>query len=320
MNAAGPVSHRDFLGHRGRRPKVEWPGGARVCVSFVLNFEEGAELSIADGDERNEFVYEAVEEVRGAADPCMASHFEYGPRAGFDRILDLLESYGVRATVSTCARAAERAPALIAEAAARGHEIACHGYRWERHAGMDPEREAAIIARTMDSLSRIAGVAPVGWHTRSAASENTRRLLCEHGGFLYDSDAYNDDLPWLVRPAGSPHVVLPYSFDTNDMRFAPGGGFVFGADFARYCADAFDCLRTEGAEHPKMMSVGLHQRIIGRPGRIDGLRRLLDHMTTRGGAWFATRRDIARTWRDLQGLGPWAARPRDVPLDRRDDA
>lgn len=308
MNSTASSQERDFLGYRGREPKVVWPGGARLAVSFVLNFEEGAELSIADGDERNEPVYEVVDEVIGAPDPCMASHYEYGPRAGFERILKLLEAHGVKATVSACARAAERVPDLIVDAVGRGHEIACHGYRWETHAGMDAAHEASVIARTVESLTRIAGKAPVGWHTRSASSVNTRRLLCEHGGFLYDSDAYNDDLPYVVSVAGQPHVVLPYSFDTNDMRFSPGGGFVFAEDFRRYCADAFDWLWSEGAEHPKMMSVGLHQRIIGRPGRIAGLARLLEHMSAKGGVWFATREEIAREWRKLAALPSWTAR------------
>ena len=300
-------AQRDFLGYGDAIPTVNWPGNARIAVSFVLNFEEGAELSISDGDERNEAVYEVVDEVVGAADPCMASHYEYGPRAGFRRIIGVLESFGVKATVSTCARAAERAPDLIANAAARGHEIACHGYRWESHAHMEADREAQIIARTARALTDIAGTAPVGWHTRSAASVNTRRLLCEHGGFLYDSDAYNDDLPYVVTQSGRPHVVLPYSFDTNDMRFSPGGGFVFGSDFARYCGDAFDWLRAEGETTPKMMSVGLHQRIIGRPGRIAGLQALLKHMSEQGDVWFATRAEIARFWRDRMGLPEWRA-------------
>ncbi|MAC78756.1 MAG: chitin deacetylase [Rhodobacteraceae bacterium] len=303
------LASRDFLGGRGQGPVVTWPGQARLAVSFVLNFEEGAELSIADGDERNEPVYEVREEVIGAPDPCMSSHFEYGPRAGFDRILALLEAHGVRATISTCARAAERVPALIAEASARGHEIACHGYRWESHAGMEPGHEAQVIARTVDSLTRIAGRAPVGWHTRSASSPQTRRLLCEHGGFLYDSDAYNDDLPWVTDQYGAPHVVLPYSFDTNDMRFGPGGGFVFGGDFTRYCADAFDWLCREGETRPKMMSIGLHQRIIGRPGRIGGLEDLLRHMRARDDIWFATRADIAHAWRAIAGLPRWSSAP-----------
>lgn len=303
------LARRDFLGRHGNPPRVVWPRHARLAVSFVLNFEEGAELSIADGDERNEPVYEVREEVVGAPDPCMASHYEYGPRAGFDRILDLFEAYGVRATISTCARAAERVPELIADAAVRGHEISCHGYRWESHAGMDPKHEAQVIARTVDSLTRIAGTAPVGWHTRSASSPNTRRLLCEHGGFLYDSDAYNDDLPYIVEESGAPHVVLPYSFDTNDMRFSPGGGFVFAEDFTRYCRDAFDWLCREGETRPKMMSVGLHQRIIGRPGRIAGLDNLLRHMKAQGDIWFATRAEIAHAWREMSGLPRWSAGP-----------
>ncbi|MEP3333548.1 polysaccharide deacetylase family protein [Sedimentitalea sp.] len=314
MTEAAAVA-RNFLGYRGRRPEVCWPGNARIAVSFVLNFEEGAELSVADGDERNEAVYEVRDEVIGAADPCMMSHFEYGPRAGFDRVLDLLEAHDVRATVNTCARAAERVPDLISDAVSRGHEISCHGYRWESHAGMAPNEEARVIARTVDALTRIAGRAPVGWHTRSASTVNTRRLLCEHGGFLYDSDAYNDDLPYVLQPVGTPHVVLPYSFDTNDMRFVPGGGFVFGDDFARYCINAFDWLYREGETSPKMMSIGLHQRIIGRPGRIAGLERLLNHMAGRGGVWFATRAEIAHTWRAMSNLPPWKAQNRQTAGD-----
>ncbi|PJE31084.1 Peptidoglycan/xylan/chitin deacetylase, PgdA/CDA1 family [Pseudooceanicola antarcticus] len=307
MTAAATLAARDFLRPADQPAAGRWPGGARIAVSFVLNFEEGAELSIADGDERNEPVYEVREEVFGAPDPCMNSHYEYGPRAGFDRILSLLEAHDVRATISTCARAAERVPSLIAGAAERDHEIACHGYRWESHSGMEAAEEARVIARTYDSLTRIAGRAPVGWHTRSASSVHTRRLLREHGGFLYDSDAYNDDLPYVLSGQGAPHVVLPYSFDTNDMRFSPGGGFVFADDFTRYCADAFDWLWREGAERPRMMSVGLHQRIIGRPGRIAGLEKLLKHMRSRGDVWFATRAEIAHEWRSVAGLPRWTA-------------
>lgn len=297
---------RDFRGHRGARPQVAWPGGARVAVSFVVNVEEGAELALADGDERNEKVYEAVEEVKGAIDPCMMSHYEYGPRAGFDRVMGALGQRDVRATFSTCARAGERSPWMIAEAAAAGHEISCHGWRWETHAGMAEAEERAIIARTHAALTRLAGAAPVGWHTRSASTANTRRLLIEHGGFLYDSDAYNDDLPWMAP--GTDHVVLPYAFDTNDMRFQPGGGFVFAEDFTRYCAAAFDRLWHEGATAPKMMSVGLHLRLIGRPARIGGLEALLAHMAAKGGVWFATRSQIARHWRAETGQTAWTAR------------
>jgi peptidoglycan/xylan/chitin deacetylase (PgdA/CDA1 family) len=180
---------------------------------------------------------------------------------------------------------------------ARGHEIACHGWRWEQHATMDEADERATIARTVAALRKAAGVTPVGWHTRTAASANTRRLLIEHGGFLYDSDAYNDDLPYFVTVGDREHLVIPYSFDTNDMHYHQGRQkFVTADDFATYAIDAFDCLWREGAETPKMMSIGLHLRMIGRPGRIAGLERVLAHMRRRGGVWFARRDAIARHW------------------------
>ena len=282
---------RDFKPSHAAPP---WPGGARLAVSFVVNVEEGAELSVADGDERNEATYEIREEVQDGPDFCMETHFAYGPRRGYARIADLFERFGVAATFSTCARAAERSPWLIRDAVMRGHEISAHGWRWERHAGMEPAPEAEIIARSYETLSRIAGIAPAGWHTRSAPSGQTRDLLLAHGGFLYDSDAYDDDMPRL-HP-GHRHVILPYAFDTNDMRFSPGGGFVQPEDFTRYCAGAFDRLFAEGQDQARMLSVGLHLRLIGRPGRIGGLEALLAHMATQPGVWFATRRQIAECW------------------------
>lgn len=287
------TDRRDFIPSAAAPP---WPGGARLAVSFVVNVEEGAELSIADGDERNESTYEIREEVENGPDPCMESHFAYGPRRGYERIAAAFARHGVRATFSTCARAAERLPWLIRDAVARGHEISCHGWRWERHAGMDPAREAEVIARSHAAIARIAGVAPVGWHTRSAPSAHTRALLSDHGGFLYDSDCYDDDMPRLLD--GHRHVILPYAFDTNDMRFSPGGGFVQAEDFARYVAGAFERLLDEGEAQARMLSVGLHLRLIGRPGRIGGLEALLAHMAGRPGVWFATRRQIAECWLD----------------------
>ena len=220
-------------------------------MSLVVNVEEGAELTLSAGDERNESRYEVVDEVVGAVDPCMESHFEYGTRAGYWRIMALLARFGVPATVSACARALEQSPWLARDALARGHEIACHGYRWESHAGMSEPVERAVIARAVETITRVAGVRPVGWHTRSASSVNTRRLLVEEGGFRYDSDAYDDDLPYLVQVGGRPHVVIPYSFDTNDMRFQAGGGFTLARDFAAYVTDAFDWLWREGESAPK---------------------------------------------------------------------
>jgi peptidoglycan/xylan/chitin deacetylase (PgdA/CDA1 family) len=287
---------RDFVPTDAPPP---WPGGARLAVSFVVNVEEGAELSIADGDERNEPTYEIREEVPEGPDFCMETHFAYGPRRGYARIADLFDRYRVAATFSTCARAAERSPWLIRDAVARGHEISAHGWRWERHAGMDPKDEAAIIARTHDTLTRVAGTPPVGWHTRSAPSGNTRALLLAHGGFIYDSDAYDDDMPRILP--GQSHVIVPYAFDTNDMRFSPGGGFIQAEDFSRYVAGAFDRLLAEGQTQARILSVGLHLRLIGRPGRIAGLETLLAHMARHDGVWFATRRQIAECWLARQG-------------------
>jgi peptidoglycan/xylan/chitin deacetylase (PgdA/CDA1 family) len=293
---------RDLAGYGGRPPDPRWPNGARVALSIVVNVEEGAELSVAAGDERNESVYEVREEVEGAADPCMLSHFAYGTRAGYWRIMDVLGRFGAKATLSACARAVELSPWLARDAIARGHEVSAHGYRWERHAGMSEGEERAVIARTVTAITAAAGVRPVGWHTRSASTVNTRRLLVEEGGFLYDSDAYDDDLPYLVEVAGRCHVVLPYSFDTNDMRFGPGGGFTLSSDFVTYVTDAFDWLWREGGTAPRMMSLGLHLRIVGRPGRIGALERILEHVTARGNVWIATRAEIARHWKIAQGV------------------
>jgi len=296
---------RDFLGYGARPPHPEWPGGAKLAVSLVVNVEEGAELSVSLGDERNEATYDIVEEVVGAPDPAKDTHFEYGARAGYWRIMDELDRHGFKAYMNCCARALTLSPWMGRDAAARGHEIGCHSYRWERHAGMAEADERAAIARAVREIEAAAGVRPVGWHTRSASSPNTRRLLVEEGGFLYDSDAYNDDLPFVQSVGGVDHVVLPYSFDTNDMRFQRGGGFNFAGDFARYCIDAIDWLLAEGETAPKMMTIGLHLRIIGRPGRIAGLRQVLDYIAGKEGIWVARRDEIAKHWRARMGLPEW---------------
>jgi allantoinase len=303
------VTGRDFAGYRHGAPDIRWPGGARLAVSVVVNIEEGAELSLGMGDERNESIYEAVELVEAARDLCMESHFDYGPRAGWPRIRDALRARGLAATLNACGRALIHTPWIAAEAVADGHEVAAHGWRWERHVHMDEPTERLAIARTVAAITATAGSPPLGWHTRSATSLRTRDLLIEQGGFLYDSNAYNDDLPYTVNSQNGPHVVLPYAFDTNDMRFFNRGGFVFSADFARYCCDAFDRLYLEGASAPRMLSVGLHTRMIGRPGRIGGLEAFLDHALRHDGVWFATRAQIARAWRAGLGLPDWTARP-----------
>jgi allantoinase len=303
------TTDRDMAGYRGSPPSVTWPGAVRLAVSIMVNVEEGAELSLGMGDEANEFVHEITERVEGVRDLCMESHFEYGTRAGWPRIRALLREYEVAATLNACGRALAFSPWLAAEAVADGHEVASHGWRWERHAGMEEPAERSVIARAVEAINRAAGTPPVGWHTRSASSSRTRRLLVEHGGFLYDSDAYNDDVPYVVSVAGIQHVVLPYAFDTNDMRFFNSGGFVLAEDFARYCIDAFDRLYAEAAEVPRMMSVGVHLRITGRPGRIAGLERFLDHAAAKPGVWFARRDAIAHAWRAGLGLPTWRPRP-----------
>ncbi len=295
------TTDRDFRGYGDAVPPVRWPDGARLAVNLVINVEEGGELAIGQGDERNEGVYEVVDEISGARDLCMESHFEYGTRAGWPRIRKALQAHGARGTVNAIGRSLMLSPWLAQQAVADGHEVAAHGWRWERHATMSEDEERLAIARAVEAITRTAGSPPRGWHTRSATSPNTRRLLLEQGGFFYDSNAYNDDLPYLVDVGGRDHLVLPYSFDTNDMRFTRQGGFVFGDDFARYCIDAFDRLYEEGASAPRMMTVGLHLRIIGRPGRIGGLERFLAHAASRPGVWFARRDEIARHW--LRAIG-----------------
>lgn len=298
------IAARDLTGYGRDLPDPAWPGGARLALSFVVNVEEGAELSLTSGDARNESVYEIREEVEGAPDPCMETHFAYGARTGLWRILEQFDAFGVKATFSACGRAVAATPLLAAEPAARGHEVSAHGWRWERHAGMPEATERAVIARTIAAIGQAAGTRPVGWHTRSAPSANTRRLLLEEGGFLYDSDAYDDDLPRLLAVPGraTPHVIMPYAFDTNDMRFSPGGGFVQAEDFGRYCIAAVDWLLREGRTAPRMLSVGLHLRIIGRPARMRGLEMLLEHLAGTPGIWIARRADIARHW--LERFGP----------------
>jgi allantoinase len=288
-----PPTTRDLVGYGRNPPDPRWPGGARLALSFVVNVEEGAELSLASGDARNESVHEIREEVTGQPDPCMETHYAYGARVGIWRILDAFDATGVKATFSACGRAVAANPHLARAPTEAGHEVSAHGWRWESLANMPEEQERAVIAGTVDAITKAAGTRPVGWHTRSASSMNTRRLLLEEGGFLYDSDVYDDDLPRMDAPG---HVILPYSFDTNDMRFSPGGGFVQPEDFSRYCTGAIDWLMREGKTTPKMLSIGLHLRIIGRPGRMPGLAALLEHVAKTPGIWVAPRREIAAHW------------------------
>ena len=258
-----------------------------------MNVEEGSERAVSRGDDRNEPVYDMIEDIVGQPNLTMESHFDYGTRAGYWRIVRVLKEHSATCTLNACAEALELSPWLAKDAIERGFEIACHGYRWESHLHMSEKQERERITRAVESIRAVSGVRPIGWHTRCPHTPNTRRLLVEEGGFLYDSDAYDDDLPRIEPVAGRAHVVLPYSLDTNDMRFQrPEAGFVRAGDFADYVCDAFDWLWKEGETAPKMMTVGLHLRTIGRPGRIAGLDRVLRHMKqSRQSLVRASRRD-----------------------------
>jgi peptidoglycan/xylan/chitin deacetylase (PgdA/CDA1 family) len=285
---------RDFVGYGQHLPDVRWPGEARVAVSFVVNFEEGAEFSMTDGDDHNEAVYEVID-PQTVPDRCIDSHFEYGTRVAYWRVAELFARHGGRYTLSACGRAVERSPWLAQHAASQGHEVSGHGWRWEKGIHLSPVQEREAIVRTRDAITAATGRAPVGWHTRSNATAQTRRLLAEHG-FVYDSDAYNDDTPYVLDVDGHRHVVLPYAFDSNDMQFQNTQRFGTGQAFADYVCAAYDWLWREGESRPRMLSVGLHLRMIGRPGRIGALERILLHIENKGGAWLATREQIARHW------------------------
>jgi allantoinase len=267
-------------------------------VQFVLNYEEGGENCVLHGDPASEtFLSEIIGALpfQGARHMSMESIYEYGSRAGVWRLLDLFKSRGVPLTVFAVAMAAERNPAVIERALADGHEIASHGLRWINYHGVPVETERAHLAEAMEILTRLCGSRPLGWYT-GRTSENTRRLMAEYGGFLYDSDDYSDDLPFWSKLVDAPHLIVPYTLDANDMRFAAAQGFNSGDQFYAYLKDAFDTLYEEGAKAPKMMSIGLHCRLVGRPGRFASLKRFLDYVLKHDKAWVCRRVDIARHW------------------------
>lgn len=299
---------RDLKGYAGRPPDPKWPGGARIAIQMVLNVEEGGENCVLHGDAASEaFLSEIVgaQAWPGERHMSMESIYEYGARAGVWRILDLARARDLPLTLFTVASAAARTPWLIERALEDGHEIASHGLRWIDHRGMTEDEERAQIAEAMEILTRLCGERPVGWYT-GRTSVNTRRLIAEYGGFLYDADDYSDDLPFWSRVVPGGHLVVPYTLDANDMRFATAQGFNTAEHFYSYLRDAFDCLYAEGETSPKMMSVGLHARLIGRPGRFMGLKRFVDYALAHDGVWFATRADIARHWRATH---PYPAEP-----------
>jgi len=290
---------RDLIGYGANPPHAQWPGGARIAVQFVLNYEEGGENSILHGDEGAEtFLSEIINAapVPGARHMSMESIYEYGSRAGVWRVLRLFRERRVPLTVFAVASALERYPAMAEAFLKDGHEICSHGYRWINYQHVPEAVEREHIAKAVEVLTRITGERPLGWYT-GRTSPNTRRLVAEHGGFLYDADDYSDDLPFWVKEAGKPQLIVPYTLDSNDMRFAAAQGFNSGDQFFAYLKDAFGVLYAEGKTAPKMLSVGLHCRLIGRPGRFASLARFLAYAQSHPNVWFARRIDIARHWR-----------------------
>jgi allantoinase len=297
---------RDLVGYGRRPPHPQWPDGARVAVQFVLNYEEGAENSVLDGDRASEVFLSEI--VNAQPFPLrhmsMESLYEYGSRAGVWRVLRLFERHRLPLTIFAVAAAVRRNPEAAAAFQELGHEIACHGLRWISYQLVDETTERAHMAEAIAILRDIFGAAPLGWYT-GRDSPNTRRLVVEHGGLLYDSDSYADDLPYWTAVEVSaartvPHLVVPYTLDTNDMRFATAQGFNSGTQFFDYLRSAFDALYREGdpdgLNAPKMLSIGLHCRIVGRPARIEALERFLDYVLQHPQVWICRRVDIARHW------------------------
>ncbi|HUN42029.1 MAG TPA: allantoinase PuuE [Acetobacteraceae bacterium] len=290
---------RDLVGYGPKPPQADWPGGARLAVQCVLNYEEGGENSILHGDQASEaFLSEivAAQPLPGVRHLSMEQIYEYGSRVGVWRVLRLFERKRLPLTVFTVAMAAQRHPQAIRAMAAAGHEIASHGLKWINYQYVPEDVERAHIRDAMEILTQVAGERPLGWYT-GRTSPNTRRLVAEYGGFLYDADDYNDDLPYWAVVEGQPQLIVPYTLDANDMRFVSPQGFNSGDQFFAYLKDSFDVLYAEGAETPRMMSVGLHCRLVGRPGRLAALERFLDYAAGHDGVWFCRRIDIARHWR-----------------------
>ncbi len=289
---------RDMTGYGRMPPDPRWPGGARIAVQIVLNYEEGGENCILHGDPASEsFLSEIIgaAPLAGQRNLNMESIYEYGSRAGFWRLYRLFTQRQVPVTVYAVGMALARNPDAGAAMAEAGWEVASHGWRWFDYQDVPEEVEREHIRLSIEAITQATGQPPVGWYT-GRISPNTRRLIVEHGGFLYDSDSYADDLPYWDRSYGRPHLVIPYTLDSNDMRFATAQGFNTGEQFFAYLRDAFDALYAEGADAPKLLNIGLHCRLVGRPGRSLGLARFLDHVLAHDRVWLCRRVDIARHW------------------------
>ena len=289
---------RDLLGYGRNPPHAQWPGQARVAVQFVLNYEEGGENAILHGDAASEsFLSEMIgtPALEGVRHMSMESLYEYGSRVGVWRVLELFRRFDMPLTIFGVAMAMERNPAAVEAFLKAGHEIASHGYRWINYQYVPIATEREHMQRAIDIQRRLTGERPLGWYT-GRTSPNTRRLVVEDGGFVYDADDYNDELPFYDTRYGSPQLVVPYTLDANDMRFAAMQGFNSGDQFYSYLKDSFDTLYEEGLRTPRMLSVGLHCRLVGRPGRLASLKRFLQYIAKKPRVWVARRIDIARHW------------------------
>jgi putative urate catabolism protein len=287
---------RDLVGYGASPPDPQWPGGARLAVSFVLNYEEGAENTPLEGDPASEaFLHEVVgaPPTVGRRNLNTESMFEYGSRAGFWRIHRIFTKHGLPLTVYGVAQALERNPDVARAMVDAGWEVASHGYRWIDYLEMREDEEREHIRKAIDAIERTTGQRPRGWYT-GRIGDNTRRLVAEQDGILYDSDSYADELPYWVDVEGKPVLIIPYTLDVNDFKFMLVNGFVTAEDFFQYARDSFDQLREEGG---RMLSVGLHCRTIGRPGRARGLDRFLEYVRGHDDVWVTTREEIARHWR-----------------------
>ena len=292
-------SGRDFRGYGRNPPNPHWPGGARVAINVNLNFEAGAERTIEDGDASSEGLLNDIgaPAYPGIRSPLVESVFEFGPRVGVWRLLRIFREFGIKVSVLGVVRALQRNPEPLAAFLEEGHEIVSHGWRWLDYHTVDEATEREHIRLALDWIEALTGRREVGWMT-GRPGPNTRRLIAE-AGVAYDRDSLNDELPYWMKVEGRNHLVIPYSFETNDNRFDLNLGFSTAEDFACYFIDCFDLLYAEGADHPKLMSIGLHDRLIGRPARAVGLIRFLEHVRKHDKVWFCTGEQVADHWRSV---------------------
>ena len=290
---------RDMIGYGNNPINPKWPNKAKIALQFVLNYEEGSENSILHGDESSEVFLSEMNNPKafiGQRHKSIESLYEYGSRVGVWRILELFKEYQIPVTIFAVAMAVARNPKLAEYLAKYDYDICSHGYRWINYQNISKDIERDHLYKSIEVLKKMVGKRPLGWYT-GRDSENTRQLVVEEGGFLYDSDAYNDDLPYFATdvPKDIQHLVIPYTMDNNDMRFGPSG-FNHSDQFFNYLKDSFDALYLEGAVAPKMMSVGMHCRIIGKPGRIMAMRKFLEYVRGFDDVWFCSRLDVANHW------------------------